>query len=249
MRRRIFLLITVAVSWLTLSPAGAVPRPGRVAALPPLMLWAWERPTDLRALDGGAGVAFYAQTLRIAGNDVAVRPRRNPLRVSERTVLVAVTRIESDGNGELSDRTIVRLADAIAGTAQLPRVSGVQIDFDAAASERDAYRRIIRAARQRVDRALPLSITALASWCAGDRWLEGLPVDEVVPMLFRLGPVNAPYAAIGTTPSAAAAPCRAAVGVSLDEPIYGRRHARRVYVFNPAPWTAAGVARAREVLE
>jgi len=35
---------------------------------------------------------------------------------------------------------------------------------------------------------MPLSITALASWCAGDPWITGLPIDEAVPMLFRLGP-------------------------------------------------------------
>ncbi len=30
-------------------------------------------------------------------------------------------------------------------------------------------------------------MTALASWCAGDDWLRDLPVDEAVPMLFRMG--------------------------------------------------------------
>ena len=33
-------------------------------------------------------------------------------------------------------------------------------------------------------------MTALASFCVGDRWLDGLPVDEVVPMIFRMGTDN-----------------------------------------------------------
>ena len=41
-----------------------------------------------------------------------------------------------------------------------------------------------------VRRGLPrgklLSMTALASWCDTEDWLEQAPVDEVVPMLFRM---------------------------------------------------------------
>jgi hypothetical protein len=32
-----------------------------------------------------------------------------------------------------------------------------------------------------------LSVTALAHWCTQGDWLDRLPVDEVVPMLYRLG--------------------------------------------------------------
>lgn len=58
------------------------------------MLWAWERPTDLRRLEPGMGVAFLAQTITLDRDTFRVVPRRHPLRVSPRTPLVAVTRIE-----------------------------------------------------------------------------------------------------------------------------------------------------------
>jgi len=96
---------------------------------------------------------------------------------------------------------------------------------------------------------VPLSITALASWCAGDRWMRGLPIDEAVPMLFRMGPLNEPYAALARSTSAGAPECRGALGTSLDEPLHIRAGTRRVYVFNASPWTPASVGRAREVLE
>ena len=252
MRRGALLLIALSVSWLSLSPAGTSARgPAATDPLPRLMLWAWERPTDLRDLDTRVGVAFLSQTLIVRNGAVEARPRRNPLRVSPTTPLVAVTRIESDaaGTATLSSEAVASMAAAIAGTMALPRVRGVQIDFDAAESERIFYRALVFAVRNALGPRVPLSITALASWCARDRWMDGLPVDEAVPMLFRLGPLNAPYVGLARTPSAAADECRGALGTSLDEPLHVRAAGRRVYIFNAAPWTPASVIQAREVLE
>jgi hypothetical protein len=141
------------------------------------------------------------------------------------------------------------MAAAIAGTISLPRVRGVQIDFDAAESERGFYRALVQAVRRALGPDVPLSITALASWCTQDRWMTGLPVDETVPMLFRMGPLNEPYAGLARSTSSAAAECRGALGTSLDEPLHVRAVGRRVYVFNAAAWTPASVTRAREALE
>jgi hypothetical protein len=248
-RREALLFVALLVSGLSLSPAGAVVRrPEPPNGLPRLMLWAWERPTDLRALDADVGVAFLAQTLIVRKGAVAVEPRRNPLRVAAHTPLVAVTRVESSGQA-LASAMSTTMAAAIAGTMSLPRVRGVQIDFDAAESERAFYRTLVRQVRQAVGPGVPLSITALASWCAQDRWMAGLPVDEAVPMLFRMGPLHAPYVGLARSPSAAAAECRGALGTSLDEPLHLRAAGRRVYVFTASPWTAASLTQAREVLE
>jgi len=182
---------------------------------------------------------------------VRVVPRRSPLRVSPATALVAVTRIEisEGGSSALGEPAVATMTDAIARTMALPRVRGVQIDFDAAESERAFYRALVVAVRKTLGPDVPLSITALASWCAEDRWLNGLPVDEAVPMLFRMGPVNEPYAGLARSTSAAAPECRGALGTSLDEPLRVRAAGRRVYVFNASPWTRASVAQANEVLD
>jgi hypothetical protein len=257
-RRGILLLVALLVSWLSLSPAGAaVERAEPSGGLPRLMLWAWERPTDLRSLAPDVGVAFLAQTLIVRNDAVETTPRRNPLLVSPHTPLVAVTRIEShaprlrsgQGAAESLQTMVKTMATAIAATASLARVRGVQIDFDAADSEREFYRALVVAVRQAVGPEVPLSITALASWCAQDRWMAGLPVDEAVPMLFRMGPLHAPYVGLARSPSAAAAECRGALGTSLDEPLHLRAAGRRVYVFTASPWTAASLTQAREVLE
>jgi len=250
--RGTLLLIALVASWLSLSPArAAVDRTGDDGPLPHLMLWAWERPTDLRDLDAHVGVAFLAQTLIVRNDGVGVVPRRNPLRVSPATPLVAVTRVESGeaGAATLGPPAIAAMATAIADTMTLPHVRGVQVDFDAAESERTVYRALIVAVRAALGPDVPLSLTALASWCAQDRWMDGLPVDEAVPMLFRMGPLNEPYAGLARSTSAAAPECRGALGTSLDEPLRVRAAGRRVYVFSAAPWTRASVTRAREVLE
>ncbi len=239
------------------SDAGPAPLlPGR---LPHTILWAWERPEDLRSAGRDVGVAFLAQTITLASlqsqpRRFQIKPRMQPLRVNDDAVLVAVTRIEVRAAGpaqagpyappgppDLPDA----VAAAIARTATLPRVAGVQVDFDATASQRPFYRALVERLRAKLAFGTPLSITALASWCVGDDWLADLPIDEAVPMLFRMGPVNQPYLHLAQSRSDASVKCRDAVGVSVDEPRALGAAPRRVYIFNPKPWTALTIADAR----
>jgi hypothetical protein len=206
-----------------------------------MMLWAWERPVDLRGLSSDVGVAFYAQVITV-GREFTVHRRRNPLLVDPSTPLVAVTRIEStpQARAALEASAIDRLATVITETAAWPHVVGVQVDFDAVASERDVYRVLLRHVRDTLPAQTPLSMTALASWCAGDRWIEDLPVDESVAMLFQLGVDDVPYrqAAIGDDSD-----CKA-VGLSLASPVDVRMKGRRVYIFNPRSWTRDAIRQA-----
>ena len=82
------------------------------------MLWAWERPEDLRTLDSKRfAVAFLAQTLTLKGDEVVFNPRHQPLQVSPDTKLIAVTRIESQKTtgqrAALSERIWIRSAVAL----------------------------------------------------------------------------------------------------------------------------------------
>lgn len=237
-------LAAIAVCLACIAPAGQAGPRVSTHVWPALVLWAWDRPEDLRQLDAGAGVAFLAQTITISGSWLSVEPRRHPLRVSPDTVIIAVTRIESDveRTAALAGPTLDALAVAIADTAALPGVSGVQIDFDARQTERGTYRELLGRVRRQLPSGIPLAITALASWCTGDPWLRGVPVDEAIPMLFRMGPGDAPYERIGSSPGDARPECRQAVGVSLDEPIALRPRGRRIYLFSPRPWTARTIA-------
>jgi uncharacterized protein DUF3142 len=205
------------------------------------MLWAWERNEDLSSIDlSQTGVAFLARTVFLTGDSVSVRPRLQPLRVPPRTALIAVVRIESSSRApaSLSPRQISETARAIAAAAELPGLRGLQIDFDATVSERAFYRELLAEVRREIPARLPLSITALASWCIGDDWLAGLPLDDAVPMLFRMG-VGAREVSLHLDAGGdfRAPACRQSLGVSTDEPISNLPHNRRLYIFSPRAWT------------
>ncbi|HLY39539.1 MAG TPA: hypothetical protein VKU61_15950 [Candidatus Binatia bacterium] len=210
--------------------------------LPDLVLWAWERPEDLRFLDPDrVGVAMLAKTIRVGDRAVVVRPQLNAVRVPPGTAIVAVARIEittSDPPAAVHDR----VATEIAALAAIPGVRAVQIDCDVRLSQRAWYRAVMRAIRERLPWNMPLSMTGLASWCLSDFWLGDVPVDEIVPMLFRMGPEGeAIRHSLEQGRDFVTDACRLSIGISTDEPGIARPSRRRLYVFNPRPWTAASV--------
>lgn len=212
--------------------------------IPPVVLWAWERPEDLESLDPQkVAVAFLAQTLILRGDEVEFRPRRQPLKVSPATKLIAVTRIESakttGDHALLGGSQKEQLITLISKTFELKNVAAIQVDFDAAVSERDFYRELLEGLRQKLPDHVPLSMTALASFCLGDRWLEDLPVDEAVPMIFRMGEDDQSIKRYLAKGNDFAEPlCRKSYGIATDEPLTAKiDRARRVYVFNTRAWT------------
>jgi hypothetical protein len=134
------------------------------------------------------------------------------------------------------------LQTLVAATA-LPRVSGLQIDFDARSSERSFYSQILEKLRKRLGPSYPISITALASWCIGDRWIHDLPVNEAVPMLFSMGADEATFRQYLKTHSSFPEPlCRGSVGLSTGEWFPKQIHWKtRVYVFSQDAWTPESV--------
>ena len=256
--------------------------PGPVQQLSPVYLWAWERPEDLRFLAGkNIGVAFLAKTLFLrspsvftasgAVSGVELRPRMQPLHVSAGTPLMAVVRLEtpqgaitaasqqsSRASEFFSEEQVGRASEEIAKAARLPGVNAVQIDFDAALSERAFYRALLIETRKRIPANTPLSITALASWCIGDRWLDQLPpgtIGEAVPMLFRMGPGAAEIVNfVRSRKEFPVAVCKSSLGISTDEGFSrsilsghlpfnpDSTSPKRIYVFAPHGWDSARTA-------
>lgn len=220
-----------------------------------------------------------------------VRPRLQPLRISPGTPLTAVVRLESshglpreaffkntptitplhpevsrDQQAPALDPSssviFQRVAAEISDLQNIPSVQAIQIDFDAAISERPFYAALLSEVRRRLPPSMPLSITALASWCIGDPWLEKLPagtIDEAVPMLFRLGPDAQDIVKfLRSGKEFPVTSCRGSLGLSTDEPLSrdvlsgafrGASPAlrqKRVYVFSPRAQTQSA---AQSVLE
>ncbi len=217
-----------------------------VESLPPVVVWAWERPENLTFLDPQkTAVAFLAKTITLRDDKIAVKPRLQPLRLAPDTKLIAVVRIETDRASAptLSSTQLQQTAHEI---SSLAGVSAVQIDFDATVSERDFYRKLLQRVRYELSPSVGLSMTALASWCAGDDWIADLPVDEAVPMLFRMGVERPQFQRrLETGQPFAAGICRNSAGVSTDE-LVTVPNVDRLYIFNPQPWTKDSFARAME---
>jgi hypothetical protein len=244
--------IFTAIVFIFLCTCGPSPRQPKASEAPVRILWAWERPEDLRFIDTeNTGVAFLAQTLILESEDVRFRPRRQPLEIPDGTYLIAVTRIESVKETErrpvYSDLQIERLSGLIRKTLESPGVRGVQIDFDAIVSERGFYRDLISYLRNELPPNTPLTITALASWCVGDLWLQDLDVDEAVPMAFVMGADSERIRTYLSRGNDWREPlCRESYGLSVDEPpIPLMVPSRRTYYFKNGTWEARDLSRLR----
>jgi len=232
----------------------------RKRGLPPVMLWAWERPEDLGGIDTRqAGVAFLARRVFLVGDDVVVRPRLQPLRVPEDTSLVTVVRIEAqparlgrDGAGPMGATLSMRQRDALvkslaAVAAEFPNAAALQVDFDATISQREFYRQVLERLRRELPAEMPLQVTALASWCLRDDWLDSVPIDDAIPMLFRMGMGERDVRIrLDAGEDFASPACRESLGISTDEPLKHLPNGRRLYIFSPRAWTPRDARQAIE---
>jgi hypothetical protein len=182
-------------------------------------------------------VAYLDRTIQFDAGRMAVRYRQQPLLVSPGTPLTSVVRLETRGRApqpRQADSTAVLVIEAVH-----ERTAALQIDFDARRSDRPFYAALLKSVRASLPRGIPLSITALASWCVDDPWIDTRDVDEIVPMLFQMGPdarhVLTRLEQDGRWPVEA---CNGAAGLATDERHDRLPPARSVYVFNPRAWTA-----------
>ncbi|QSQ18437.1 hypothetical protein JY572_27980 [Myxococcus landrumensis] len=210
-----------------------------------MVLWAWERPEDLRFLEGQpVDVAFLLATVELTDTATIVRSRRQPLRMPAGMVPRATVRLEMREGASLArfkPERISQLADQLITLAVRPDATGLQLDFDARESEYDAYLSLLQTLRERLPSTHRLSITGLASWCVPGSWVTRAPVDEVVPQLFRMGPESAVWRR--RFAREIPLPCQGSVGLAFDEPRAVPPGTRTLYVFNPKPWTSADYAR------
>ncbi len=238
----------VAAGWVCLVAAmlfysTAKPAPPRV------VLWVWERPEDLSRVDpASTELAVLVKSLELRHSGIQSRPRLQPVKAPKGIASTAVVRIDSDPALTATAAETGRVVDEIA-QALPPGIRSLQIDYDARESERGFYRDVLTRVRQRLPDGTHLGITALASWCLDDPWIRDLPIDDAVPMLFRMGPDRRDVVRYLSSGGDFKLPvCRQSLGLSLDEPIDRLPARRRLYFFSPSRWTDRGldvVANAR----
>ena len=220
--------------------------PSALNDFPPVVLWAWERPEDLRFLNPEKfAVAFLAQTLTLTDHDVRIAHRQQPLKVTPQTQLIAVTRIETEHFPALSTAQRDEIVQLVLNTLKLKNISALQIDFDAKVSQRGFYRELLTELRAKIPTTMPVSITALASFCLSDPWIKDLPVDEAIPMIFRMGADNNKVKTMLKNGKDFSIPlCQQSYGIATDEPLtMNFDKTRRVYMFKGSAtgWTKEDV--------
>ena len=228
----------LALAAASLLAADAVPRPAPV-------LWAWERPEDLRFAGPDVAIAVLAGTITLSGDRVLAEGRRQPLSARPDQRRIAVVHVELDRHAVLAWSPALRDQAAAAALAFAGDVAaaGIQLDFEVRESERSVLLDLLKALRARLGPERFLSMTALASWCDTEHWIAAAPVDEIVPMLFRMGPGGARLRQrLEAGGDFREQRCRGAVGIATDQPPVRLPPGRRVYVYNPHRWQQADLS-------
>jgi hypothetical protein len=214
--------------------ASLTPPPGRMRSLPNRTLWVWERPENLRSIDPKTTAVAILDGTIVLGTRISVIPRRQFYSIPQGIPRIAVVRLEAPGS--IAPNLEPASVEAILDLASAPDLAALQIDFDARQSQRTFYRSLLRDLRRRMPPSLPLSMTALASWCSNDDWIASLPVDEAVPMFFRMepgrrfAPPDAPELRIREPL------CAGAIGISTHEPAPASLPNKRLYIFPDRGW-------------
>jgi hypothetical protein len=213
----------------------------RLPGFPALVLCTEDKPDDLRFIEPNqAGVAYLAKTIYLQDGQISSVPRTQPLQVGPKVPLIAVVRIEHMG-GEPAEPGGV--SNEIAAVLSKGQVRALQIDFAAADKDRGFYTNLLQDVHQRVPPSVPVEITADVSWCGANSWLKGLPITAAVPLFYRGGnPERARKQAF------AEPLCRSAIGIASDQASLPLPEHRRVFVFQPQPWTQADYERVRRAL-
>ncbi|RZL87988.1 MAG: hypothetical protein EOP73_30865 [Variovorax sp.] len=190
-----------------------------------------------------AAVLVEALVLRAGG--VERVGRRQPLSLPEGVSILPVVHVEATADTpdafSAAQRSAVIAAVRRQAAAAQAGSGMLQLDFEAPSRHRLAHAALLTDARAALPPTVRLSITALAHWCAQGDWLDRLPVDEVVPMLYRLGPHAGEWRArFERGDTALARRCRGtALGFATNDPPPAAllRRSARAYWFDESAWS------------
>ncbi len=212
-----------------------------------IIIWSWERNEDLTFLNRNVFVSYYAGSVILKNGRMSISERTQPLKLNSDTKVIPVVRIDNFDNAEdLTAQRIQSIGDFIIEMCNREQVVGCQIDFDAKTSEKPAYTSLISLVRDKLPKNIPLSITALVSWCDKYSWINDTKIDFAIPMFYRLGPdKNSIRNGYTGQTFMKSSKCANSIGISTDEPLPMRKYIgnRDIYVFNPNSWNEEGFER------
>lgn len=216
---------------------------------PSLNVWTWDRFDDLSFMKGEKGkIAALIATFRVtAAGRVITELRHHDFSRPRSVSLITVFRLEINPTTLVNNEAIDHIVASIKGLAK--RGEEIQIDFDATKSQRFLYKKILQKLSDSTDKRL--SMTALASWCTYDDWLDSLPISYAVPMLYTLGREQLQmFHYLRENKHWGVRACKGYVGLSLNDlsllenPSIMSTH--KVFLFNNHAWSQEDFKRIQE---
>jgi hypothetical protein len=202
--------------------------------------WLWDRtwPSQFQSPE----LAVLVHNIELRGTSLRERPRLQVPVLAPSTKVTPVVHVEFNlleppvQPGAFNDA----IRDVVVSAAQMSTSGWVQLDYEARPRGRVAYLQLVRDIRQALPAKVRLSVTALAWWCQDGAWLDTIAADEVVPMVFRMGPdADRLRKLLREQPQKLHPHCRGpAVGLARQEPQLNdmsHRYARR-YWFDYKGW-------------
>lgn len=212
----------------------------------PIIFWVWERPENLYFVkDKNIGFAYLAGTVTKTDKNLEYYSRRQPLRIPDKSNTISVVRIEDRSTNHIfEDKYLPEISDYVVKSCiEKTSNTACQIDFDASESEIEFYKKLVVSVREKLPKEMKLSLTALVSWCVNDKaWFDELPIDEVIPMFFRLGKdENLYWQKIKEGSLKINSVCQKSVGIATDEPVPNKVYLvnKPIYIFNNVYWSPA----------
>ena len=203
------------------------------------------------------GVAVLDSTVLLRDGSATVRRRQQALRLPPewsasgrllpKAPLVTIVHVDMASGAHkpaLNERQKQTIVRAVTAAAKRSPSQVVQLDFEVMHSQKPFLADVIQRSRAALPDNVALSITAQASWCVGDAWLADLPVDEVVPMAFRMsGDVKRTQEILLHDGRFPRPECQPSLGLALNEqPWPDKLRSQRLYLFNRAAWSATPMA-------
>lgn len=153
------------------------------------VIWIWDKEEDLSSISAEKyRIAPLLCTIQLQARTIRIEPRHHRIIAPHSIETIGVIRIESPKHYQfqLTKDHILQIGMSISGLQRKYQLKEIQIDFDSVSSERLFYQELLLYIRSTLPSDIKISITALASWFAFDRWWQDLPVDEIVFMFYDL---------------------------------------------------------------
>lgn len=205
---------------------------------PTIVLWSWQVSDDLSFIDpNNTAVAPLLATIQVdCFSRLTIQPRINHLITPKNTILIPVFRLRIAPT-LLDDDVVKQIVNVILSMSKQSQL--IQLDWDVKYSQRTLYKNIIERLTQNLRK---IALATLASNCTCDKWLESLPIEYAVPMLYRGGRDESRDFAMTTikevfkrTGRWRIKKCRNNVGLIVNDEIYKPQN-HRLFVFNKLRW-------------